>query len=160
MIHSQLSLFCGDDKKIKLEYSILEKMKLHNAVYFLEEFTEEHIHIILNRVHGDKMYLEQTHDNTLEAVHAVTRFYNVGEVRPLWKVTKTKMVELTGFVSDQWAMTIDTINDNLVKYACMVIGYRIFYASKMNYVPAATMNAVYRMIKEDTKFDLCTCLQK
>lgn len=58
VIHSQLSLFCGDDKKIKPEYSVLEKMKLHNAVYFLEEFIEEHIHIILSRVHGDKMHIE------------------------------------------------------------------------------------------------------
>lgn len=38
-IHIQLGLFCGKDKKIKLEYSILEKKKLHNVVYFLEDFT-------------------------------------------------------------------------------------------------------------------------
>lgn len=56
--HSHLSLFCGNDKKIKPKYSIVEKKKLHNAVYFLEEFTKEHIRIILSRVHGDKMYLE------------------------------------------------------------------------------------------------------
>lgn len=64
VILSQLSLFCGDDKKIKLEYSVLEKMKLHNVVYFLEEFTKEHTYIILNRVHGDKMYLEWMHEIT------------------------------------------------------------------------------------------------
>lgn len=63
-IHSQLGLFCGKDKKIKLEYSILEKKKLHNVVYFLEDFTEDHIWIILSRVHGDKMYLERMHDIT------------------------------------------------------------------------------------------------
>lgn len=58
VIHSQLSLFCGDDKKIKPEYSIKEKKKLHSAIYFIEEFIKEHIRIILSRVHGDKMYLE------------------------------------------------------------------------------------------------------
>lgn len=58
IIHSQLSLFCGKDKKIKLEFSILEKKKLHNVVYFLEEFSDDHIRIILRRVHDDKMYLE------------------------------------------------------------------------------------------------------
>lgn len=42
-IHSQLGLLCGKDKKIKPEYSILEKKKLHNAVYFLEYFTDDHI---------------------------------------------------------------------------------------------------------------------
>lgn len=63
-IHSQLGLFCGKDKKIKPEYNILEKKKLHNDVYFLEDFTEDHIRIILSRVHGDKLYLERTHDIT------------------------------------------------------------------------------------------------
>lgn len=80
VIHSQLSLFCGDDKKIKSEYSIIEKNKLHNAVYFLKEFIEEHIRIILSRVHGDKMYLEPTNDITPKAIHVVTDFCNVGEV--------------------------------------------------------------------------------
>lgn len=63
-IHTQLGLFCSKDKKIKLEFSILEKKKLHNAVYFLEDFTKDHIRIILSRVHSDKMYLERTHDIT------------------------------------------------------------------------------------------------
>lgn len=58
VIHSQSSLFYRKDKKIKPEFSILEKKKLHNIVYFLEEFLDDHIHIILSIVHGDKMYLE------------------------------------------------------------------------------------------------------
>lgn len=36
VIHSQLSLFCGKDKKIKPEYSVIKKKKFHNAMYFLE----------------------------------------------------------------------------------------------------------------------------
>lgn len=50
VIHSQLSPLCGDDKNIKPEYSIIERKKLHNVLYFLKEFTEEHIKIILSRV--------------------------------------------------------------------------------------------------------------
>lgn len=125
MIHSQLGLFYGDDKKIKPEYSILEKMKLHNAVYFLEEFIEDHIRIILSRVHGDKMYLEKTHGITLEEINVVTGFCNIGEVSALRKVTKTEMTKLTSSLSNQRVMTVNTIKDDLVKYACMVIGYRI-----------------------------------
>lgn len=101
VIHSQLGLFCRDDKKIKPKYSILEKKKLHNTVYFLEEFIEDHIRIILRRVHGDKMYLERTHDITPEAIHVVTSFCNIGEVPALRKVIKTEMTKLTGSMSDQ-----------------------------------------------------------
>lgn len=94
---------------------------MHNAVYFLEEFTEDHICIILSRVHGDKMYLVQMHDITLEAIHTVTSFCNIGEMLALRKVTKIEMTKLTGSLSDQRAMTVNTIKDDLVKYACMVI---------------------------------------
>lgn len=56
-------------------------------------------------------------------------------------------------------MTVNFIKDDLVKYACMVIGYQTFSASRINYVSAATVNAAYRMIKEDASFDLCTVMQ-
>lgn len=139
---------------------MIEKKKFHNAVYFLEEFKEEHIRIIISRFHGDKMYLERTHDITPEAIHAMTSFCNVGEVPVLCKITKTKVTELTGSVSDQRAMTLNTMKDDLVKYACMVIGYRVFYASRMNYVPTVVVHAFYRMIKENAEYDLCTCIEK
>lgn len=99
-IHLQLGLFCGKDKKIKPKYSILEKKKLHNVVYFLEDFTDDHIRIILRKVHGDKMYLERTHDITLQAIHAITDFYNIGEVPALRIVSMTEMSKLTRLVSD------------------------------------------------------------
>lgn len=102
--------------------SFLEKKKLHNAVYFLEEFSDDHIDIILSIVHGDKMYLERTHDITPEAIHAINGFYNVGEVPALRKISKKEMTKLTGSVSDSRGMTFNSIKDNLVKYACMVIG--------------------------------------
>lgn len=149
VIHSQLSLFYGKDKKIKPEYNILEKKKLHNAIYFLEEFTDDHICIILSRVHGDKMYLERTHDITPEVIHVVTGFCNVGDLPALRKFIKMEMTKFTGSVSDQQGMTINTIKDDLVKYACMVIGYRTFHASRINFVFAAAVNVAYRMIMEE-----------
>lgn len=57
-------------------------------------------------------------------------------------------------------MIVNPIKDDLVKYACMVIGYRTFSASRINFVSAAAINAAYRMIKEDTSFDLCTGMQR
>lgn len=106
-IHSQLGLFCDKDKKIKPEYNILEKKKLHNAVYFLEDFIDDHIRIILSRVHSDKMYLERTHDIMLQAIHAVTIFCNIGDVPALRTVSKTEMSKLTSSVSDSRGMIVN-----------------------------------------------------
>lgn len=105
------------------------------------------------------MYLKRTHDITPEAIYVVTGFCNVGEIPVLRKVTKTKVTELTGSMRDKRAMTVNTIIDDLVKYACMVIRYRVFYASIMNFVPTAVVHAAYRMIKENAEYDLCTCMQ-
>lgn len=106
------------------------------------------------------MYLEKTHDIIAEAIHAVTNFCNIGEVPVLRKITKTKVTKLTGSVNDKREMTSNTIEDDLVKYACMVIGYRVFYASRMYFVPRAAVHAAYQMIKDDAEYDLCTCMQK
>lgn len=106
------------------------------------------------------MYLERMHDITLEAIHVVTSFCNVGEVPDLRKISKMEMTKLTGFVSDSWGMTVNSIKDDLVKYACMVIGYQMFHASRINSISAAVVNATYKMIKEDASFDLCTCMQR
>lgn len=152
-IHSQLDLFCDKDKKIRPEYNILEKKKLYNVVYFLEDFIEDHIRIILSRVHGDKMYLERTHDITLQAIHVVTGFCNIGDVPALRMVSKIEMSKLT-------SMIVNSIKNDLVKYACMVIGYQTLSASKINSISAAMVNVTYRMIKEDASFDLCTDMQR
>lgn len=125
-------------------------------MYFLEDFIEDHIRIILSRVHGDKMYLERMHDIMPEAIHAVIGFCNTGEVAALRTVSKTKMTKLTGSTSDSQGMIVNPFKDELVKYACMVIGYRTFSASRINSISAAAVNAAYRMIIEDKSFDLCT----
>lgn len=157
-IHTQLGLFYGKDTKIKPKFSVIEKKKFHNAVYFLEDFTEDHIRIILSRVHSDKMYLERTHDIMPQAIHAVTSFCNIGEVPTLRKVSKMEMTKLTSSTSDSRGMTVNPIKDDVVKYACMVIGYRMFSASRINSVSATAVNATYQMIKEDASFDLCTSM--
>lgn len=114
----------------------------------------------MSRVHGDKMYLERTHDITPQAIHAVTSFCNTGEVPALRKVSKMEIAKLTGSTSDSQGMTVNPIEDDLVKYAYMVIGYRTFSASGINSVSAAVVNTAYQMIKEDASFDLCTDIQR
>lgn len=100
------------------------------------------------------------HDITPKVIHAITSFCNVGEVPSLRKINKTEVTKLTNSVSDQQGMTINPIKDDLVKYACMVIGYWTFYTNRINSVSVAVVNAAYWMIMEDASFDLCTCMQR
>lgn len=51
-------------------------------------------------------------------------------------------------------MIVNKINDPTLKYASMVIGYWIYYSSRMNNVPTTAIHTAYRMIKEDVDYDL------
>lgn len=75
-------------------------------------------------------------------------------------VSKTEMSKLISSVSDSHDMTINSIKDDLVKYACMVISYQMFLASRINSVSATAVNAAYGMLKDDASFDLCTGMQR
>lgn len=100
------------------------------------------------------------HDITLEVIHVVTGFCNVGEVLALRKINKMKMTKLTSLVSDSRGITTNSINVDLVKYVCMVIGYQMIHASRINSISTVVVNVTYKMIKEDASFDLCTYMKR
>lgn len=104
------------------------------------------------------MYLERMHDIMPQEIHVVTSFCNIGEVPALRTVRKMEMAKLTSSTSDSRGMIVNPIKDDLVKYSYMVIGYKKFLANRINSVSATTVNAAYRMIKEDASFDLCTSM--
>lgn len=131
----------------------------HNAAYFLEDFEEEHIRIILSHVHGENMYLERTHTITKEAIHVVTGFWSTGEVPKLRRFCKETITTLTSSTSDGHAFPINRIKDPAVKLATMVIGYRIFYSSRLNSVLSATVHTTYKMIVENVDYDLCEAIR-
>lgn len=106
------------------------------------------------------MYLETTHDITPQTIHAVTCFCNTREVPALRTVRKTEMAKLADSTSDSRGIKVNIIKHDLVKYACMVIGYKTFSASRINSISTTTVNATYRMIKEDASFDMCTGMQR
>lgn len=59
---------CDENGKIKTKYVRVFEKGFHNVAYFLEDFKEAHIRIILSQVHGENMYLEITHTITKESI--------------------------------------------------------------------------------------------
>lgn len=56
-------------------------------------------------------------------------------------------------------MIVNNINDPIVKFASMVIGYKIYYSSRMNSIPATTIHTTYWMVKENVDYDLAEVLR-
>lgn len=157
-IYSQLKFLCDKSGKIQPKYIRVYEKGFHNATYFLEDFEEEHIRIILSSVHGENMYLERTHTITKEAIHVVTSFWSTGEVPKLRQISKETITTLTSSTSNGNAFFVNNIKDPMVKLATMAIGYRIFYSSRMNSVPSVAVHTTYKMIDQNIDYDLCEAI--
>lgn len=105
------------------------------------------------------MYLERTHTITKEAIQAVIGFYATSEVPMLRRISKEIVYTLTGSTSNKGAFSINNIRDPTVKLASMVIGYRVFYSSRLNSVPSVAVHTAYKMITENANYDLCEAIR-
>lgn len=95
------------------------------------------------------MWLDRPHKFFKELIHVVIGFC----------ATCEDVENLIGSKWDGREMMVNNINDPTVKYAYMVIGYRINYSSRMNNIPIATIHTAHRMIKEDIDYDLSEALR-
>lgn len=120
---------------------------------------DEHVRYAPSRIHDQFMWLDRPHKISKEAIHTVTRLCATGEVPLLRYVPKNDVEKLTRSKWDGRAMTVNNISDPTVKYASMVIGYRIYYSSKMNNVLVAAIHTAYQMIIEDVDYDLSEALR-
>lgn len=55
---------------------------------------------------------------------------------------------------DKWAMTINDILEQDFRFASMVIGYKIYFSSRENYVSGTSIYIAYEMMRENKKYDL------
>lgn len=53
-------------------------------------------------------------------------------------------------------MKIDTIRDGDVKFATMVVGYKVYQSNCLNSMSSTTIHATYQMVKKDAYYDLCS----
>lgn len=56
-------------------------------------------------------------------------------------------------------MRINTIKDTDVKFASMIIGYKVTQSGRLNFVRSSYIHAPYQMLKNNGKYDLCEWLR-
>lgn len=116
-IYSLLKSLCDKNRKIQPKYIRVYEKGFHNVAYFLEDFEEEHIRIILSHVHLENMYFERTHTITKEAIQVVTGFWSTGEVPKLRRISKETVTTLTSSTSDGRAFSVNNIKEPMIKLA-------------------------------------------
>lgn len=64
-----------------------------------------------------------------------------------------------GVKYDIRVLTVKDIKDLRVKYASMLIRYKIYFTNRENHVFATAINIVYEMVKKGVNYDLCELLR-
>lgn len=105
------------------------------------------------------MYLGRSHTITMEAIHAITGFCQTDEVPKLRTISKETIIALIKTTSDDHSISVNNIVDQGDGFAKMVVGYQIFYSSRMNNVPSTVVHVAYRMMIEDAYYDLCEAMR-
>lgn len=102
---------------------------------------------MLRRIHDEFMWLNKPFKITKSAIRALTRLRSSSELVSLKDVKNQIFMDATGSKFDRRAMTINDILEYDVKFASMVIGYKVYYSSKDNYVFKKTIYVAYEMIR-------------
>lgn len=66
------------------------------------------------------------------------------------------MIATTGSKFDNRTMTINDILKHDVRFASMVVVYKVYQSSRENSVSGTTIYTTYQMLKDDMRYDLCT----
>lgn len=85
-------------------------------------------------------------------------FRSTSEKPRLHKVTNPTINKLIGIEFDGRLMKINTIRDDDVRFVSMVIVYKVYQLNILNLVFDTAIHVAYRMVKEDSHYDLCIML--
>lgn len=109
------------------------------------------VQYILRRMHDEFMWLDKPHNITKSAIKAVTCLSSVGEIPALRNVKNQMVIKATGYQFDKRLMTINDIIEQDVRFASMVMGYKIYHSSRDNLISDTTIYDAYQILKEDSK---------
>lgn len=68
------------------------------------------------------------------------------------------MITTTGSKFDSKVMTINEILEHDVKFASMMVGYKVYHSSRHNSISETTIYSIYQMLNNDIRYDLRTIL--
>lgn len=142
----------------KPEYAHLQRKNFTQFVHFLTFDEDKWVRYILSHVHDEFIWLDRPYKITKKAIHAVTCLNQINDKPNLRKVTNPTITKLTSAQFDNRSMTIDDIREHDIRFALMIIGYKVYQSSKLNSISDTTFYVVYQIMKEDIQYDLCTIL--
>lgn len=113
---------------------------------------------MLRRIHDESIWLSKPFMITKDAISVVTGLCSSSELPGLKYVKNQVVTDTTRSRFDKRAMTINDILEYDVKFASMVIGYKIYHSSQENSVSSTAIYAAYEMVKKNKEYDLCELL--
>lgn len=102
---------------------------------------KEWVRYVLNKIHHEFIWLDQPYKITREAIRIVSFLNQTGDKLGLQKVTNPIVTKLTSAKFDGRSMKINTIKDDDVKFAAMVIGYKVYRSNRLNSMSGTTIHA-------------------
>lgn len=108
----------------KLEFMQLQRKGFTQFMNFVSFEEKEWVRYVPSRIHHEFIWLDQPYKITPEAIKIVTCLHQIGVKPRLRKVTNPMVTMLTSAKFDGRSMKINTIKDDDVKFAAMVIGLR------------------------------------
>lgn len=112
---------------------------------------------VLNMMHDEFIWLNEPFKISNNANRVIISLCSSNDLLTLKYVKNQIVIDTTGSKFDR-AMTINDILEHDVRFDSMVIGYKSYNSNKENSVSEIAIYAVYEMIWENKKYDLCELL--
>lgn len=116
----------------KPKHKVVEDLGLIDILH-MPEFSDEIVYYVLSKVHTEFLWLDLVFKITKEAIKAVTGLPST-DTRPekKKKIPNKEVMNLTDATSDNRSLRVSDITSNNVKYASMVIGYKVSHTNRLN----------------------------
>lgn len=95
-------------------------------VHFLLFDEAKWILYILSHVHDEFIWFDRPHKITKKVIQVVIGLAEIGKVPSLRKVSNDTVIATTSSKFDSRSMTINNILENDVKFASMVVDYKVY----------------------------------
>lgn len=110
----------------KPKFAQLQRKGFTQFVNFSTFDEKEWVRYVLRRIHAEFIWLDQPYKITADAIKEVTCLNQTSDKPGLRKVTNPTVNKLTDAEFDGWSMKINIIKEADVKFAAMVIGYKVY----------------------------------
>lgn len=149
------------NNQLKPEYAHLHRNSFTHFMDFMIFDKDEWVRYILSRIHGEFIWLDWSYKIIEEVIKKITFLHKIGGLSgPRSKLSNTELCKLISATFDGRSMRVDDIRDIDMKFAGMVIGYKVYQSNQLNYVFSNNILIAHQMVKEDTHYDLCSVMMK